>query len=90
MPRLHTSHTGNKGASACRVENVIAPGVVQDHITLGATWVLPNKAELSLAYMHAFENEVNGANSIPPGFGGGEANLKMYQDSIGIAYGWNL
>lgn len=75
--------------------NVIAPGVVQDHITFGATWVLPNKAELSLAYMHAFENEVKGSNSVPPGappagFGGGEANLKMYQDSIGIAYGWNL
>ncbi len=70
--------------------NVIAPGVVQDHLTLGATWVLPNKAELSLAYMHAFENEVNGSNSVPAGFGGGQANLKMYQDSIGIAYGWNL
>ena len=70
--------------------NILAPGVVQDHLTLGTTWLLENKAELSLAYMHAFENSVNGSGSIPAGFGGGEANLKMYQDSLGVAYGWKL
>jgi long-chain fatty acid transport protein len=73
--------------------NMLAPGVVQDHLTLGATWVLPNKSELSFAYMHAFEKKVNGSNSIPGGpngFGGGDANLKMHEDSLGIAYGWNI
>ena len=70
--------------------NMLAPGVVQDHLTLGATWVLPNKSELSFAYMHAFEKKVNGSNSIPANFGGGDANLKMHEDSLGIAYGWNL
>ena len=70
--------------------NMLAPGVVQDHITLGATYVLPNKSELSFAYMHAFEEKVRGAGSIPSNFGGGNANLKMYQDSLGIAYGWKL
>ena len=70
--------------------NILAPGVVQDHVTLGATYELPNKSELSFAYMHAFEENVNGSGSIPAGFGSGEANLKMYQDSLGIAYGWQL
>jgi len=75
--------------------NILAPGVVQDHVTLGATYVLPNKSELSFSYMHAFEEKVRGNGSIPlggppAGFGGGEANLKMYQDSLGIAYGWQL
>jgi long-chain fatty acid transport protein len=70
--------------------NILAPGVVQDHVTLGATYILPNKSELSFAYMHAFEESVNGNGSIPAAFGGGEANLKMYQDSLGIAYGWQL
>lgn len=93
--RAGYNHTTQPIRKSDTLFNVIAPGVVQDHVTLGATWVLPNKAELSLAYMHAFENEVNGSNSVPPGappagFGGGEANLKMYQDSVGIAYGWNL
>ncbi len=67
--------------------NMLAPAVNNDHMTLGATWTLANKAELSFAYMHAFDNTVSGSNSIPAGFGGGNANLKMYQDSLGVAYG---
>ena len=72
--------------------NILAPGVVQDHLSLGFTYVFENKSELSLAYTHAFENKVRGVGSIPndPNNGGGNANLKMYQDSLGIAYGWNM
>lgn len=70
--------------------NMLAPGVVQDHVTLGATWVLSPQAEVSFAYTHAFEHTVNGKNSIPAGFGGGEANLRMYQDALGVAYTWKL
>lgn len=70
--------------------NILAPGVIQNHVTLGATYVLPNKSELSFAYLHAFEEKVRGSGSIPASFGGGEANLKMYQDSLGVAYGWKL
>jgi long-chain fatty acid transport protein len=69
--------------------NILAPGVIQDHVTLGATWVLADKSEVSLSYIHAFEETVSGSNSLQ-GFGGGEANLKMYQDSLGVAYGWKL
>jgi long-chain fatty acid transport protein len=70
--------------------NILAPGVVQDHLTLGTTWTLPNQAELTVSYVHAFENSVDGSNSINAAFGGGNANLKMYQDSLGVAYGWKL
>jgi long-chain fatty acid transport protein len=70
--------------------NILAPGTVQDHITFGATYVLPNQSELSLSYMHAFEEKVRGANAIPGAFGGGDVNLKMYQNSLGIAYGWKI
>jgi long-chain fatty acid transport protein len=83
--------------------NLLAPATVEDHLTLGATWTLENKGELSFAYMHAFEKTINGSGSIPavgcaappaPSgpqcFGGGEANLKMYQDAIGVAYAWKL
>jgi long-chain fatty acid transport protein len=65
--------------------NVLAPAVNNDHFTMGATWVLANKAELSFAYMHAFDNTVTG--KIPMAFGGGTSSLKMYQDSLGVAYG---
>lgn len=92
--RAGYNHSTQPIRSSETLFNILAPGVVQDHITLGATYVLPNKSELSFAYMHAFKESVNGSGSIPPSpptaFGGGEANLKMYQDSLGIAYGWQL
>lgn len=75
--------------------NIIAPGVVEDHLTLGLTWAIDRDKELSVSYMHAFEKKVSGSGSIPPapppfGLGGGEANLKMYQDALGIAFGWKM
>ncbi|MFW5440279.1 MAG: OmpP1/FadL family transporter, partial [Methylophilaceae bacterium] len=89
--RAGYNHSSQPIRSGETLFNILAPGVVQDHLTLGATYVLPNKSELSFAYMHAFEEKVSGRNSIPPaGFGGGNADLKMYQNSLGIAYGWKL
>ena len=71
--------------------NILAPGVVENHLTLGGTWTLDNRNELTVGYMHAFSKSVNGAGSISGGLGGmlggGEANLRMKEDSIGIAYG---
>lgn len=72
--------------------NILAPGVVETHATLGATWTLPNGGEISLAYMHAFEKTVEGSSSIvpgapPQGMGGGEADLTMFEDSLGLAFG---
>jgi len=68
--------------------NILAPGVVEDHLTLGLTMEMSRTSELTFMYMHAFEKEVNGSGSIPAGFAGGEANLRMSQDSLGVAYGW--
>jgi long-chain fatty acid transport protein len=68
--------------------NILAPGVVQDHLSLGGTWTLADKSEITVAYIHAFSKTVNGSNSIPTALGGGEANLTMHEDSIGISYGW--
>lgn len=72
--------------------NILAPGVVKDNVSLGATWKLANKSEITAFYMHAFNTTVNGVNSIPPGnppgYGGGNANNSLSEDSIGISYGW--
>jgi long-chain fatty acid transport protein len=73
--------------------NIVAPGVVENHLTLGATWTLANKSELTIGYMHAFNKTVNGSGSIAATglpFGPGEVNLHMKQNSLGIAYGWKL
>ena len=68
--------------------NILAPGVVQDHLSLGGTWKLADKSEVTVAYVHAFKKTVNGSGSIPLTFGGGEANLTMTENSLGISYGW--
>ena len=75
--------------------NILAPGVVKDNVTLGATWKLANKSEVTVFYMHAFSSTVNGINNVsispgflPAGMGGGLANNTLSEDSLGISYGW--
>jgi long-chain fatty acid transport protein len=68
--------------------NVLAPGVVEQHFTLGGTLKIGSNAELSLAYMYAPEKKVNGSNSIPAPFGGGNANIRLKEQSFGLAVGW--
>lgn len=70
--------------------NLLAPGVVEDHLTLGATWNYSKDMEMSVGYMHAFSNEVKGSESIPSGYGGGEANLRMEQNSVGLGFAWKM
>lgn len=70
--------------------NIIAPGVVQDHLTLGATYGVNQNAEVTVAYMHAFENSVSGATN-PTYFPvGGRETIKMYENSLGIAFSWQF
>jgi len=75
--------------------NILAPGVVQKHYTLGATWQTPWGGELTGSYTHAASREVQGASSIPPGFppggfGGGNANIRLKENLLGVSYGWKL
>jgi len=69
--------------------NLLAPAVVKDHLHLGATWASKSGKEINIAYVHAFDNTVDGVNSIPPADGGGNANLRMYQNSLELSFGWN-
>ena len=69
--------------------NILAPGVVQHHLTFGST-MKTSQGEISLAFTHGFNKSVNGSNSIPNPFGGGNANLALRENIIGIAYGLKL
>jgi long-chain fatty acid transport protein len=66
---------------------ILAPAVIENHATLGFTYMLASGNEVTMSYMHAFENEVSGAR---PGFGGGTDTIKMYQNSLGIQYSWKM
>ncbi|CBL43620.1 putative membrane protein involved in aromatic hydrocarbon degradation [gamma proteobacterium HdN1] len=72
--------------------NILAPGVMEKHYTLGASFALTNHASFSTYVAHAPKVSIQGNNSIPPGMpnqggmGGGNANLHMYQNAIGFAF----
>ena len=65
--------------------NILAPGVVQDHLSLGATWKLEDKSEITVAWVHSMNASVSGPSAFNPAT---TIDLKMYQDAIGISYGW--
>lgn len=68
--------------------NILAPGVVRQHVTLGATWKLDAQSAITGAFMYAFSNDVNGPslfNNFAPGLTLQE-KIEMYQYSIGAQY----
>jgi long-chain fatty acid transport protein len=84
--RAGYSHSQQPVPTSQTFFNILAPGVIQDHVAAGVSWNLANGNELSLAYIHAFENTVNGSGSIPPAFGGGEANIHLEENSLAISF----
>jgi len=69
--------------------NSIAPAVIEKHLTFGFTYLTASGGELTMAYMHAFENDVKGSVNLYFPVGGTD-KIKMHQDSIGIAYSWKM
>jgi long-chain fatty acid transport protein len=91
--RAGYSHNDNPIKSQDVTFNILAPGVVQDHVALGFTHKTKSGAELTMFYMHAFENSVTGPslfNNFSMGLPAGNETIKMYQNSLGIAYGWKM
>ena len=91
--RAGYNHTDNPVQARDVTINILAPGVVQDHVTLGLTYTTKGGGELTFAYMHAFENSVTGPslfNNFTGGFPAGTETIKMEQNAFGIAYGWKL
>lgn len=70
--------------------NILAPGVIRDHLTLGATWTQQAGGELSGFLAYGVGKTVNGSSSIPASFGGGNANVRLKETILGISYGWKL
>lgn len=89
--RAGYNHSGQPIPNDQTFFNILAPGVVQDHLTLGGTFNLQSGGELSVAYTHGFKKTINGVNSIPTtGYGGGNANISLEENILGVAYAWKL
>jgi long-chain fatty acid transport protein len=92
--RAGVSHARQPVPSSETFFNVLAPGVVQDHLTFGGTWASGGN-EWSFFLAHATGKSVNGSASIPPGnppagLGGGNANVRLKETLFGLAYSWKL
>jgi long-chain fatty acid transport protein len=86
--RAGWDHTDNPITAANVLFNALAPGVVTDHASVGATWTISPFQELTVAYMHAFTNSLTGP--IPAAFGGGTAAISLSEDSFGAVYRWTF
>jgi long-chain fatty acid transport protein len=72
--------------------NILAPGVVQHHLTAGATYAWQNRHEVTGAFMYAFNNDVTGPslfNNFVPGLNA-EEKIEMYQWSLGVQYSYKF
>jgi len=63
--------------------NILAPGVITRHLTLGGTYAMSPSTEMSFSYMYAPSNSVSG-----PSIFGGTETVKMSQQALGIQFGW--
>jgi len=80
----------NYGKSPIDSENdilfsTVAPAITQNHLTLGATYALDEKMELSFSYVHAFEFEQFGPTYINT-----EGGYTMEQNAFGASFGMNF
>ncbi|HEY8624007.1 MAG TPA: porin [Casimicrobiaceae bacterium] len=70
--------------------NILAPGVVVNHLTLGTTYNWDKKSDLTAAFMYAFNNSVQGAslfnNFFPPPQPAMQEKIQLREWALGIQY----
>ena len=63
--------------------NILAPGVVENHLTFGFSYRSSEKSEWNFSYMHAF----NRTQSDPAAaLGGSSVEIGMYQNAVNFSY----
>lgn len=81
---------GNPIDSDQNLFNIIAPGVVEKHLTVGFTYSPDQYSEISASFMHAFREEQSYPYSATmPGFGtlGYNTEIGMDQNALELSYG---
>lgn len=83
--RVGYNHTNNPVQSKDVMFNILAPGVITDHYTIGATYKVAKNSELTWAYMYAPENSVSGLDAYS-----NPNTIRMSQQSLGVQYSWKF
>ena len=68
--------------------NILAPGVPEQHATVGFTRAISKTQDLGFSLMHAFSKTVSGKT--PPPFGAQKVDLKMNQWEGTLGYTWKF
>ncbi|HEX5484897.1 MAG TPA: outer membrane protein transport protein [Limnobacter sp.] len=68
--------------------NILAPGVIRKHYTLGATYDWSKKLELSAHYMLAPRETVTGPSALPLPIGSPVESIDMRQQSLSVSVGY--
>jgi long-chain fatty acid transport protein len=92
--RAGYNHSQNPIRSQDVTFNMLAPGVIKDHATAGATWKWNPQNELTGAFMYAFNNTVEGAsllnNFFPPGAANMQEKIQLKEWSLGVQWAYHF
>ena len=80
--RFGYSHTDQPIDNSQVLFNILAPGVIEDHVTAGATFETA-MGEVNVMFMHALHNSVTGPNPFDPTQ---TIRLKMHQTEVGVSW----
>jgi len=83
--RAGYSHGNQPVESSQVLFNMMAPGVIEEHVTFGFTHRVSDGHEYSLAMMYAPEHSVSGANPFDPTQ---TIELRMHQYEIEFGFSW--
>lgn len=89
--RAGYNHTNNPVTSPNVTFNIIAPGVITNHYTVGATMNVDKSSEVTFAYMYAPKVTVSGPSGFnqPPSTAITDT-IHMSQQSLGVQYSWKF
>ena len=82
--RFGYSHSDNPIDDDQALFNILAPGVVEDHITIGATIKTKHMGEINLEAMHALHNSVKGTSPFDP-----TQEIRIAMDQFELGLGWS-
>ncbi len=83
--RAGFSHGSQPIPSSEVMFNILAPGIIEDHVTAGFTRKLSNGNELSMAFMYALNNEVSGTSPFDPTQ---TISFNMDEYEVELSYTW--
>ena len=82
--RIGYSHSDQPIPSDQVLFNILAPGVIEDHITAGYTRIFNNNSELSIEIMHALKESVEGPNAFDP-----TQTIEIEMDQFEVGVSWS-